>query len=123
MRLARVAPVLGLVIYQMFSAAPAEANGCSGTAPVNTQCVVPHNPWTWAEPKPTISWGLGFTGAIEARVVGVYGATTIKVCNVVAGTGQCTTPRNDHMQCCTEHWVLLCSVGGVGSWTCGHTGG
>lgn len=123
MKLAYVGPALALAAYQMFTATPAQANGCGGTAPVTVNCVTPHGPWTWAEPFPTISWGTGFTGPIQAEIHGVYGATKIRTCNVVAGQGQCSNPRNDRMQCCTEHWVLICYVGGVGTWSCGHSGG
>lgn len=121
-KIVRVAPVLLLVVGQMFNGSPAQAHGCSGIAPAQTSCVVVHGPYgQWSsEPEPSISWGAGFTGVIEAKVVGQFGATSIQVCNVLAGSGNCSIPRDDHMQCCTERWTLTCTANGVGTWSCGH---
>ena len=121
-KLLLVAPALLLAVAQA-SSTPAFAHGCGGTAPLQLSCIESHGPWTSSEPKPNVSWGLGFTGVIEAKVIGQYGATTIRICNVTAGGASCSTPRNDHMQCCTENWTLSCTASGVGTWGCDHTGG
>lgn len=106
----------------------AQADGCSGVAPLSTPgCTVQHNPYSrfGSEPEPTIEWGTGFTGTITNSTIGEFGATKTRVCTVVLGIGTCSNPRWDHMQCCTEPWKLVCVVSpsAVGQWECDHNGG
>jgi hypothetical protein len=115
-------PILAVTVQ--VQPASAHAPNCGGIAPLQTACTVRHDPWCscWFEPEPDVSWGVGFTGHVEAKIIGDYGATKIKFCDVIAGNGTCSIPRDDHLQCCTENWTLVCAASGYGSWSCTHSG-
>jgi hypothetical protein len=114
---------------------PHALHGCGDIAPVNQRCALGHGPWTGSEPEPTLPSTSLFVGSVIAVIQGEFGATKIFVCDYIVVSENCHFIRDDHLQCCTEDWVLRCSahaIGvrdendnslGIGQWSCDHTGG